>query len=472
MGDYEKLLERVLARFPELSREEVEAMVEAKLRESPLLNKVGALLLIAEELGAFTSAEAPPEAYESMGYTKIADLIPGLNDVSVRGVVYAAEGPVQVKGHRILRLKLGDGSGRVEATAWDERAEEAGKLGLKPGDLVAVLHAYTRERIETGEPELHIGRGGKILKLEPEPGTPAPQSFFLNLSEALERGEGLHDLVATVVEVGEERRVQTQFGEAVLREALLTDGEAEARLTAWRDKAGLLKDLKPGEKVYLTDVRLRGGRLALTPRSTLAMREEPTPEAIKMLAERKVEERLLRALDLVERPAGWAIIATDGSQIIRVLLPEKPDLRPGDHFKVRDALQEVRRGRPYLICRDGVERAPAPEEEIPLVERRLELSEMLGEGVHGAEDVIVEGILYTKTQVVSVETRFGSAERIGFWLKEGDAAVQGVAWRSKARELSEIPEGARVRLKWVSIRLNPFGEPEIRVEADSVIEQV
>lgn len=469
MGDYEKLLARVLARFPELSREEVEAMVEAKLRESPLLNKVGALLLVAEELGAFES-ERPAEAPE-IGYTKISELVPGLNDVSVRGVVYAVEGPYEVKGHRIMRLKLGDGSGRVEVTLWDERAEEAGRLGLKPGDQVAVLHAYTRERIETGAPELHVGRGGGLTKLEPEPGAPKPQSFYVGLSEALSRDEGVYDVVATVVEVGEERRVRTQFGDAVLREALLSDGEAEARLTAWRDKAGLLRELKPGEQVYITDVRVRDGRLTLTPRSILAMREPPTPEALKILEERAVGERLLRALDVVERPAGWAVIATDGARIIRVILPEKPGLRPGDHFKVRGAVQEKRRGKTYLLCREGgVEPEPSPEREIPLPERRLRLADALRPGFEGAEDVVVEGVLYTKTQLVSVETRFGAAERLGFWLKEGDAAVQGVAWRSKAREISEIPEGAEVRMKWVSVRINLFNEPEIHVESDTVIE--
>ena len=60
--EYEKLMERVLARFPELSREEVEALVESKLRESSLLNRVGALLLVAEELGAFKESGRKPVA--------------------------------------------------------------------------------------------------------------------------------------------------------------------------------------------------------------------------------------------------------------------------------------------------------------------------------------------------------------------------------------------------------------------------
>ena len=115
LKEYSKLLERVLARFPELSREEVEAMVEAKMRESSLLNRVGALLLVAEELGAFRE-EGEPETGDLKTYTRIEKLVPGLRDVSVRGVVYALSGPMDVRDHRIMRLKLGDESGGIAVT--------------------------------------------------------------------------------------------------------------------------------------------------------------------------------------------------------------------------------------------------------------------------------------------------------------------------------------------------------------------
>ncbi|OYT67945.1 MAG: hypothetical protein B6U65_01370, partial [Candidatus Wolframiiraptor sp. EX4484-121] len=182
--EYEKLMERVLARFPELSREEVEALVESKLRESSLLNRVGALLLVAEELGAFK--ESGEEARGQRAYTRIGDLVPGLNDVSVRGVIYAIDRLIEVRDHKLMRLKLGDRSGSVNVILWDERAEEAERLGLGVGDLAAIIHGYTRERIETGEPEIHVGRNGMLMRLEPEPGAPKPESYFMDLGAALE----------------------------------------------------------------------------------------------------------------------------------------------------------------------------------------------------------------------------------------------------------------------------------------------
>ena len=464
--EYERLMEKVLARFPELTRDELEAMVESKLREQPLLNRTGALLLIAEELGAFTSREPPPEALKTMEYTRIGDLVPGLNNVSVRGVAYAVDKVSDVKGHRILKLRIGDGSGSVDVVVWDERAEEAWRLGIKPGDLIAVLNGYTRESLEIGGVELHVGRGGSIARLESEPGQPDARSFYTRLGEAMEKGDGVYDIQAVVLEVRELRRVDTRYGEASVREILLGDGESRAVLTAWRERAEELGRLKPGERAYITNIRVRDGRLSLTSRSIIAFTEPPTEETLRMVEQRAPE--VLKALDLIERSAGYMIVATDGKALQRVLIPEKPELSPGEYFKPLDPAVEFRRGRMYIVAR-GVERA-SPVEEISEPPLTLRLEEILSPGFQGARDVVVEGELYHKTPVVKVRTRYGEAEKIGFWIREGEHNVQGVAWRQKAQELSKIPEGSRIRLKWVSVVLNPYGEPEIHLEADSKIE--
>jgi hypothetical protein len=128
LREYSRLLERVLARFPGLSREELEAMVEAKLRESKLLNRVGALLLVAEELGAFRERE---DIGEVKSYARIGGLVPGLRDVSVRGIVYAMARPIEAGGHRILRLKMGDETGSVNVIIWDEKVDEVNALSLQ-----------------------------------------------------------------------------------------------------------------------------------------------------------------------------------------------------------------------------------------------------------------------------------------------------------------------------------------------------
>ncbi|MCF3652949.1 MAG: OB-fold nucleic acid binding domain-containing protein [Aigarchaeota archaeon] len=464
LREYSRLLERVLARFPGLSREELEAMVEAKLRESKLLNRVGALLLVAEELGAFKERE---DVGEIKSYAKIGGLVPGLRDVSIRGVVYAMAGPVEAGGHKILRLKMGDETGSVNVIIWDEKVEEVNALGLKLGDQIAVLHGYTRERVETGRPELHVGAGGVVAKLGE--GIKDPRSFYLDLGEALEAGDGVYDVKAIVLDVGEERQVSTRYGEATLRELRLVGESGEARLTIWRDRIGEFGNLEVGEAIYVTDLRIEGSRAALTPRSILAIREKPTEETLRMIQERKVRELILRVLDVVEKRAGVVAIATDGREVVRVQ-PCPSGVKPGDHLLVRDAVREVRRGRVRLLCfGSGVERIE-PAQPIEPPNRAVKLSEVVSSRDTELTDVIVEGILYTKTQPFKVRTRFGEVDKVGFWIRDRDTAVQGSAWRSKAMEIAGIEEGSRIRLKWVSIRMNVFNEPEIQLDEDSIIE--
>ncbi len=464
LREYSRLLERILARFPGLSREELEAMVEAKLRESKLLNRVGALLLVAEELGAFRERE---DIGEIKSYARIGGLVPGLRDVSIRGVVYAIAGPVEAGGHRILRLKMGDETGSVNVIIWDERVEEVNALGLKLGDQIAVLHGYTRERVETGRPELHVGASGVVAKLGE--GIRDPRSFYLDLGEALEAGDGVYDVKAIVLDVGEERQVSTRYGEATLRELRLIGESGEARLTIWRDRIGEFGNLEVGETIYVTDLRIEGVRAALTPRSILAMREKPTEETLRMIQERKVRELILRVLDVVEKRASVMAIATDGREVVRVQ-PCPSGVKPGDHLLVRDAVREVRRGRIRLLCFGGGVERIEPAHPIEPPNRAVKLSEVVSSRDAEFTDVIVEGVLYTKTQPFKVRTRFGEVDKVGFWIRDGDAAVQGSAWRSKAMEIAGIEEGSRIRLKWVSIRMNIFNEPEIQLDEDSIIE--
>jgi len=471
LREYSKLLERVLARFPELSREQLEAMVEAKMSESKLLNKVGALLLVAEELGAFK--EEPAEKAElpsSRRYTKIEKLVPGLRDISVRGVIYAISKPIDVKDHRILRMKIGDDSGGITVTLWDEKVEEAVEAELELGDQVAILHAYTRERIETGTPELHVGRNGLITKLEREPGAPDPRSFYADLGSALESGSGIYDIKAVVLDSGEERRIKTKYGEASVRDIRLIGEVGEARLTVWRDRVNEFKDLEPGETLYITDVRVEGYNVSLTPRSIIALREKPSEEALEKIRERKVKDKVVRVLDIVETTSATIYISTDGENILRVYSPKKIDVNPGEYMLVKEAIQEVRRGKIRFLCGEGdvekVERA----EEIQPPNRLIKLKEIASREGIDIRDAIVEGTLYTKTQLVTIKTRFGEAEKIGFWLKDEDVAVQGSAWRAKAKEIAEIEGGKRIRLKWVNIRTNIFNEPEIQLDNESIIE--
>lgn len=472
--EYGRLISKILKAVPGISSKEIEDLVEIKLRENPYLNKIGALLLVAEELGVFDIREkVPEEVLEEISYTKIGDLVPGLNNISVKGVVYALVGPIVGRDYRLLKLKIGDNTGKADVYVWEDKIEEVENLSIKMGDHIAILNGYTKENIKTGEIEIHLKKMSVIKKIGKDLSLPDFRQFYKTISEVLEIGEGIYDLKTLVISILGERKVTTKRGEAMVVDLIVSDGQKELEMSMWNEKTQSIKDVKIGEEIYITDVRFDGSRLNLTSQSTIVFRELKE-ELLKMVEDRRKTRILLRIVDVQPMQTHTYLTVTDGERIIHVLSlgPLKIDLKEGEYIELvgvnKDELYEGRVIKSRLENLKKVDQTPI---EIPVPNRTLSLEEIIKEREPFTGNMVTEGILYTKTNLITVETRYGLREKILFWIKDGDVAIQGIAWRTKAIEIAQIPEGKRIRLKWITIKLNPFNEPEIHVESYSKIEE-
>ena len=91
----------------------------------------------------------------------------GQSDVNLRGVVLATD---EVRTFdrdngsegRVSNLTVGDETGRVRVTLWDEQADRATEL--EAGQSVEIVDGYVRER--EGSLELHVGDRGAVEELE------------------------------------------------------------------------------------------------------------------------------------------------------------------------------------------------------------------------------------------------------------------------------------------------------------------
>lgn len=121
--------------------------------------------------------------------TNIKDLKPGMENVSVKARVLSSEPPHVIqtkKGPRtISNAVIGDSTGRVEVTAWGEKAGQ-----LTEGEAVEIKGGWTTEF--RGKVQLNIGRTTEVKKIDdsevpqaeeiPEemptaPESPRPQGF-------------------------------------------------------------------------------------------------------------------------------------------------------------------------------------------------------------------------------------------------------------------------------------------------------
>ncbi|MGC9346272.1 MAG: OB-fold nucleic acid binding domain-containing protein, partial [Candidatus Bathyarchaeales archaeon] len=155
----EKIIEQILSRHPEISREEIlERLEREKRKTGGLISNDILLRMIAAELGVEISGET------SMPTLSIGDLISSLNDVTVVGRVVAVFPSKTFEGNKsgkVASLLIADKNDILRVVLWNDRANLIESGEVKVGQIIRFSHGYTKEN-RSGRVELHIGDRGEI----------------------------------------------------------------------------------------------------------------------------------------------------------------------------------------------------------------------------------------------------------------------------------------------------------------------
>ena len=150
---------------------------------------------------------------------------------------------------RVANLTLGDETGRVRVTLWDDRADRAGELD--PGVSVEVVDGYVRER--DGALELHVGDRGAVEEIDEEV-TYVPDTVDI---DSVEIGQTV-DIAGVVRSADPKRTFDRDDGsEGQVRNVRLQDESGDIRVALWGDKAD--KDIAPGDELLCADVEIQDG---------------------------------------------------------------------------------------------------------------------------------------------------------------------------------------------------------------------
>jgi replication factor A1 len=185
---------------------------------------------------------------------RVEDLSLGLSDVNLRGSVLATDAVRTFDRDdgsegRVANLVLGDPTGRVRITLWDERADLADEFEV--GESVEVVDGYVRER--DGDLELHVGDRGSVERID-ESIEYVPETDAIS---DLEIGQTA-DVGGGVIELDEKRTFDRDDGsQGQVRNIRVKDDTGDIRVALWGDKADIDVDL--GQYVVLTDVQVKDG---------------------------------------------------------------------------------------------------------------------------------------------------------------------------------------------------------------------
>ncbi len=188
------------------------------------------------------------------GPSTVDSLSLGQSDVELRGLVLDT-GSVRTFDRddgsegKVSNVTLGDETGRVRVTLWDEQAERAEELTA--GTSLEIVDGYVRER--DGDLELHVGDRGEITELE-EAVEFVPQATDI---DGVEIGETV-DIAGVVRSADPKRTFDRDDGsEGQVRNVRVQDQTGDIRVALWGEKADA--DIGPGDEVFIADVEIQEG---------------------------------------------------------------------------------------------------------------------------------------------------------------------------------------------------------------------
>jgi len=178
----------------------------------------------------------------------------GQSDVNVRGLVLETESVRTFDRDdgsegRVANFLLGDETGRVRVTLWDERADRATELDT--GTPVEVVDGYVRER--DGDLELHVGEGGAVDEIDED-------VDFVPETDPIAEVEmdDVVDLAGVVRSADPKRTFDRDDGsEGQVRNVRIQDDTGDIRVALWGEKAD--KEIAPGDEVFVADAEIQDG---------------------------------------------------------------------------------------------------------------------------------------------------------------------------------------------------------------------
>jgi replication factor A1 len=210
---------------------------------------------------------------------QIEDLSLGMSSVNVRGRVLDADSVRTFERDdgsegRVAGFAIGDPTGRVRVTLWDEMADRV--EDLEPGTSVEVVDGYVRER--DGDLEVHCNDRSAIETVD-EAVEYVPESTPIDEVEMDERVD-----IAGVVRTADPKRTfdRDDGSEGQVRNVRVQDDTGDIRVALWGEKADV--DVGPGDRVAVADVEIQDGwqddlEASANWRSTVTVLGEESAEA-------------------------------------------------------------------------------------------------------------------------------------------------------------------------------------------------
>lgn len=494
MPSLEEIITRILAGIPNLTREDIQLMIEQKRKEvGGLLTNEGAAYIVASELGVSISGEG------IMG-TEICirDIVPGVNDVSITGrviLVYPVKtfNRLNKKTGKLARMMMTDSTGMISVVFWNDKADLLKQI--TQNQIVRILHGYVREGLD-GKPELQVGVRGEVL-INPanvkNENFPEVKEFFKKISE-LKEDEKYVNIVALVTRVSPVTTFQKEAGIGKVTRVGLSDDTGLINAVLWNEKADFIKEVKRGDCLQVIGARVKRGfqgsleihvenrvqvsilvdkppHISLPAMKPMKIAElKPDVADVDVLA-RVVSIGSVREFTRPNKDVGRVatLIVKDATGSARLTLwNEKTDvierIKSGDIVLVESAytkpslsgfvdlnlgISGVLTINPTIT--EAIMPPPMEERIIPIEQIKQDLTE-----------ITVEGTIRETPRVRDVVTQRGETLQVAsFEIHDSTGEIRVSAWRHLVNLVKDLPADSRIKLRNVYVKTGLNGNLEL-----------
>ncbi|MCS6769703.1 MAG: hypothetical protein NZ570_04630 [Candidatus Caldarchaeum sp.] len=444
----EELEKTILQRCGDLSKQELDRLIESKLRTSPFLTRLGALLIVLEERNLLDDfpKEKSAERYE---FTRISSLTSGLKSVSVVGRVLGFRRFLTSDNRPFWRIRLWDGTGAVDVLVWSD-VENLGEISF--GDAVAVWNGYVSSPTADRPFVLNAGSRSRVEKLSFCENLPDLDFSRLRLAEDFTAGPRTVDFSAVVVLNTGARRKKD---DVKCLELVVSDGFREVLFTAWREWADALANVSEGTRFVAASAEVKGDELQ-TGFGTIITVMDQDREVFEKALSRSFDKLFLK---IVGVGLDGLLVATDGADLKKLVAPEAG---AGVDVIVERAFVIYRRGVPHIYGKSFQH----AEKHLKTPEFQGSLDEV--DGRHHAG--LVRCRVLRKTPLAEMATRYGLKKVVSLWVEHMGKTYACSAWGAAAERIDGVGPGEEISLAFIKVKRNNYGEVELSIDGHSYID--
>jgi len=453
LSEYESLLSKLLEQRPELSRSDIQQMVNKKKEKigAGYLTDQGALFLIAADLGVSLTEQLKVE----MG---LKDLYVGAKEITLETRVmnvYPAKQFSRKDGSQFLlrTMTVYDSDSRAKVKLWDEKANLPGIENLKPGDLVKIIKAYIKSDM-TGTPIINVGSGSNLETSEMESRIPLLDSITEDISMVKENQQNLvvSGILDGSIRMSEFTNFKGQPGKALHLRLKGKDGTI-TRVVLWNaDEKSIPKMITPGAKTRLIGVRTKKGQQGLELHG-----DEGT--VIEIEGADEVQPVVVRILSLVKNDSGNTLmLSADHSKRffnITDFVGVTKDLKVGE---VIELVPTKIYGNSVTLEGDSFVRKIDDEKIPPISELRTKIRDLKPSD----DTYCIEAIVLKMPERREIQTKRGESVSLSeMFIEDETGQIWLKGWRNQARMLDQFSQGEIITVLGVTAKAGLEGRMEL-----------